>query len=131
MKNVEPDQRWGVSAGVPPGVQVALKNAWVPLTPPNTDWQINSEGWISGDGRDYLIAVLTTGNPDEQYGIDTINTLSALLWTAMQLARRRAKPPQVGVRAATPDRWGGRPAWRAGSRRRRTSPCRQWPGCRR
>ena len=83
MENVEPDQRWGVSAGVPPGVRVALKNAWVPLTAPNTDWQVNSEGWISGDGRDYLIAVLTTGNPDEQYGIDTINTLSALLWPAM------------------------------------------------
>jgi hypothetical protein len=84
MENVEPDQRWGISAGVPPGVQVALKNAWVPLTAPNTDWQVNSEGWISGDGRDYLVAVLTTGNPDEQYGIDTINTLSALLWPAMQ-----------------------------------------------
>jgi hypothetical protein len=83
MENVEPDQRWGVSAGVPPGVQVALKNAWVPLTAPDTDWQVNSEGWISGDSRNYLIAVLTTGNPDERYGIDTINTLSALLWPAM------------------------------------------------
>jgi beta-lactamase class A len=83
MENVEPDQRWGVSGGVPPGVRVALKNAWVPLTAPDTDWQINSEGWISGDGRDYLIAVLATGNPDEQYGIDTINTLSALLWPAL------------------------------------------------
>ena len=83
MENVEPDQRWGVSAGVPPGVRVALKSAWVPLTPADTDWQVNSEGWIAGDGRDYLIAVLTTGNPDEQYGIDTINTVSALLWPAM------------------------------------------------
>ena len=83
MDNVEPDQRWGVSRGVPPGVRVALKNAWVPLTAADTDWQINSEGWISGDGRDYLIAILTTGNPDEQYGIDTINALSALLWPAM------------------------------------------------
>jgi hypothetical protein len=83
MEHVQPDQRWGVSAGVPPGVQVALKNAWVPLTTADTDWQINSEGWISGDGRDFLIAVLTTGNPDEQYGIDTINTLSAMLWTEM------------------------------------------------
>jgi Beta-lactamase enzyme family len=83
MENVEPDQRWGVSAGVPPGVRVALKSAWVPLTPADTDWQINSEGWISGDGRDYLVAILTTGNPDEQYGIATINTVSALLWAAM------------------------------------------------
>ena len=84
MENVEPDQRWGVSAGAPPGVRVALKNAWVPLTAPGTDWQVNSEGWLSGDGRNYLIAVLTTGNPDEQYGIDTINTLSAILWPAMR-----------------------------------------------
>jgi hypothetical protein len=83
MENVEPDQRWGVSAGVPPGVRVALKSGWVPLTPAETDWQVNSEGWISGDGRDYLVAILTTGNPDEQYGIDTINTVSALLWPAM------------------------------------------------
>jgi hypothetical protein len=83
MKNVEPDQRWGISAGVPAGVRVALKSAWVPLTPADTDWQVNSEGWISGDGRDYLVAVLTTGNPDEQYGIDTINTVSAMLWPAM------------------------------------------------
>jgi hypothetical protein len=83
MENVEPDQRWGVSAGVPPGVRVALKSAWVPLTPADTDWQVNSEGWIAGDGRDYLVAVLTTGNPDEQYGIETINTVSALLWPAM------------------------------------------------
>jgi len=83
MENVESDQRWGVSAGVPPGVRVALKSAWVPLTPADTDWQINSEGWISGDGRDYLVAILTTGNPDERYGIDTINTVSAMLWPAM------------------------------------------------
>jgi beta-lactamase class A len=83
MENVEPDQRWGVSAGVPPGVRIALKSAWVPLTPADTDWQINSEGWVSGDGRDYLVAILTTGNPDEQYGIDTINTVSAMLWPAM------------------------------------------------
>ncbi len=83
MENVETDQRWGVSAGVPAGVRVALKNAWVPLSPADTDWQINSEGWISGGGRDYLIAVLTTGNPDEQYGITTINAVSALLWAAM------------------------------------------------
>jgi hypothetical protein len=35
---------------------------------------------VSGQGRDYLIAVLTTGNTTEQYGIDTISGLSAILW---------------------------------------------------
>jgi Beta-lactamase enzyme family len=84
MENVASDQHWGVSGGVPAGVTVALKNGWVPLNGANTDWQVNSVGWVSGDGRDYLIAVLATGNPTEQYGIDTISALSSLVWTAMR-----------------------------------------------
>ena len=84
MENVAPGQRWGVSGGVPAGVTVALKNGWLPLNDANTDWQINSVGWVSGNGRDYLIAVFTTGNPTEQYGIDTINALSSRIWTAMR-----------------------------------------------
>jgi hypothetical protein len=84
LENVTPDQAWGISGGVPAGVTVALKNGWLPLNDADTDWQINSEGWVSGDGRDYLISVLTTGNPDEQYGIDTVSQLSSLIWTAMQ-----------------------------------------------
>jgi hypothetical protein len=84
MENVTPDQRWGVSGGVPAGVTVALKNGWLPLNAANTDWQVNSVGWVSGDGRDYLIAVFTTGNQTEQYGIGTINALSAVVWAAMR-----------------------------------------------
>jgi Beta-lactamase enzyme family len=80
MENVTPSQRWGVSGGVPPQATVALKNGWLPLNEAGTDWQINSVGWVSGLGRDYLMAVLTTGNPDEQYGIDTIGWLSAAVW---------------------------------------------------
>jgi hypothetical protein len=84
MENVTPDQRWGVSGGVPAGVTVALKNGWLPLNDANTDWQVNSVGWVSGAGRDYLIAVFSTGNPTEQYGIDTINALSSVVWNAMR-----------------------------------------------
>ena len=80
MENVAPSQRWGVSGGVPSEVKVALKDGWLPLNEDNTNWQINSIGWISGSGRDYLMAVLTTGNPSQQYGIDTINQLSTLVW---------------------------------------------------
>ena len=40
-------------------------------------------GWISGGGRDYLLAVLSTGNPTEQYGIDTIDGLAAIVWQKM------------------------------------------------
>ncbi|HSZ38668.1 MAG TPA: serine hydrolase [Trebonia sp.] len=83
LENVTPDQRWGVSSGVPAGATIALKNGWLPLNSADTDWQVNSVGWISGSGRDYLIAVLTTGNPTEQYGISTIDALSASAWSAL------------------------------------------------
>jgi hypothetical protein len=83
MENVTPGQRWGISGGVPAQATVALKNGWLPLNSANNNWQINSVGWISGSGRDYLIAVLTTGNPTEQYGIDTIDQLAAMVWNAM------------------------------------------------
>jgi hypothetical protein len=83
MEHVTPDQRWGVSAGVPAGVTVALKNGWLPLTNADNDWQVNSVGWVHGDGRDYLLAVLTTKSPNEAAGISVIGDLSALVWRAM------------------------------------------------
>ncbi len=83
MENVTPSQRWGISGGVPAQAMVALKNGWLPLQGAGSDWQVNSVGWISGSGRDYLIAVLTTGNPSEQYGVDTIERLAALAWQGM------------------------------------------------
>jgi hypothetical protein len=82
LENVTPSERWGVSGGVPAQVTVALKNGWLPLQG-SSDWQINSVGWISGGGRSYLMAVLSTGNPTEQYGIDTIDRLAATIWQDM------------------------------------------------
>ena len=83
MEDVTPTQRWGVSGGVPAQVTVALKNGWLPLQGTDSDWQINSIGWVSGNGRNYLMAVLSTGNPTEQYGIDTIDRLAAMVWQGM------------------------------------------------
>jgi hypothetical protein len=51
MERVTPGQAGGISGGVPPGVTVALKNGWLPLDG-NGDWQVNSIGWVIGDGRD-------------------------------------------------------------------------------
>jgi beta-lactamase class A len=82
MENVETDQRWGVSAGVPGGSAVALKDGWLPLQPSN--WQVNSVGWISGQGRNYVLAVLTTGSPSEIYGIATINEISSTIFDELR-----------------------------------------------
>lgn len=84
MEDVTPSQRWGVSGGVPANVTVALKNGWLPLRGSDSDWQVNSVGWIHGGGRDYLMAVLSAGNPSEQYGIDTIDQLAAMAWQGMR-----------------------------------------------
>jgi len=64
---------------VPSGVSVALKNGFAVIN----GWQINTTGWVSGGGRDYLIAVLTDGNPTEAYGIDTVSTISAIVWQSL------------------------------------------------
>jgi beta-lactamase class A len=78
MENIESDQDWGVSGGVPPGTIIALKNGWLPLGPSN--WQIDSIGWIDGHGRNYVLAVLTAGNPSEAYGIDTIEGIAGYIY---------------------------------------------------
>ncbi len=86
MTHVDPDQAWGVSSGVPPNASIALKNGWLPLD--SGGWQINSIGSVDGDGRNYLVAVLTNGNSSEAQGIDTIDGLSRLIWKELAPASR-------------------------------------------
>ncbi len=76
-------QAWGIGGGVLVGVTVALKNGWLPLNDDNTDWQINSEGWVSGGATALPVSVLTTGTRSRQYGIDDRRALP-LIWTAMR-----------------------------------------------
>jgi hypothetical protein len=90
MAQVEADQSWGLSAGVPAGVTVDLKNGWDPLdgdgdsnAANGTNWQVNSIGWIDGDGRNYVAAILTVGNDTEGYGIDTIQGVAPLIWNEL------------------------------------------------
>jgi hypothetical protein len=82
MTQVVPFEHWGVSSGPPTDVSVALKNGWVPIV--GDDWQVNSIGAIDGEGRDYLLAVLTSGNVGENYGIDTIEAISRLVWSSLK-----------------------------------------------
>jgi beta-lactamase class A len=77
MSHIEPGQAWGVSAGVASNATVALKNGWLPLD--GGGWQVNSVGYVDGDGRDYAIAVLTDG-ATEAGGIGAIQGLSELIW---------------------------------------------------
>jgi len=104
MESVIPAQRWGVTCGPwgtncdppgfpqpVPGVTVALKNGWkfLPTCTAQDDscpWQVNSIGWVRGQGRDYVLAVLTTKDPPGKdtygldYGITTIQGVSQRIW---------------------------------------------------
>jgi hypothetical protein len=80
MEHVTPSQAWGVSGGVPSGVSVALKNGWLSF---GGGWHLNSIGRIRGDGRWYLIAMLTSFNPSEDYGTTTLNAISSRVWQAL------------------------------------------------
>src|SRR5664279_1431480 len=78
MSNVTPSQRWGVSAGVPPEVPVAVKNGWLPVA---NGWEINSIGHVSGGLHDYVVAVLSVGSPSMDDGISTVEVVSSLVWS--------------------------------------------------
>ena len=83
MTNVDPAQAWGISYGVAAGTTIAIKNGWVPLDNESPPWQVNSIGYVNGDGRNYVIAVLVNGESTEEEGIQTIQGLSSLIWAQL------------------------------------------------
>lgn len=80
MQHVIGWEAWGVSTGPAPGSTVALKNGWLPIG--SAGWEINSIGHVAGDGRNYVVAILSHNNPSEAYGIQTVNTVSQFVWNA-------------------------------------------------
>jgi beta-lactamase class A len=84
MRHVIPSQRWGITGGVPPDAQVAIKNGWLPES---TGWHVNSIGRVQGHNRNYLIAVYTEWDPSWAYGIDSIEHVAAAAWKAMGVKR--------------------------------------------
>lgn len=85
MAQVEADQQWGVSAA---GSAWALKNGWMPRTATGL-WNINSIGQVTADGRTYLVAVLSGGQPAKETGIALVEAV--------------AKAAVEVVRAGTPE----------------------------
>jgi Beta-lactamase enzyme family len=83
MHQIEADQVWGVSAAANPGTQVALKNGWLPVDDNNDLWAINSVGEVSHGGRGYLVAVLSSSQPDEQTGINQASAVAKAAVTAL------------------------------------------------
>ena len=79
MASVTKSQTWGVSAGPrADDARVELKNGW--LSRDRRGWRVHSTGHVSGEGRDYLVAVLTMDNKSMDRGIDVVEGVSKIVW---------------------------------------------------
>lgn len=78
MTSVVPSQTWGVSAGVPSGWTVALKNGFAGSV-------INSVGWVDepGSSQGYVVAILSLGWPSHASGIQAVERVSRVVAGAM------------------------------------------------
>jgi len=78
MANVESDQRWGVPAAAGPATtDVYVKNGWLSSPSDNGLWVVNSIGRIVEPGHDWLVAVLTNHESDEDPAITLIQNTAA------------------------------------------------------
>lgn len=73
MRDVEPDQRWGVPAAAARGSTCMVKNGWLPNP---SLWEINSIGEITRDGQKLLVAVLSADNETEDGGISLVQEIA-------------------------------------------------------
>jgi beta-lactamase class A len=77
MNQVVSSQRWGTPAGAPSSVKTHVKNGW--LSRATHGWRVHSVGVFQGGGRDYRITVLTHGNPDMTYGVNSIQAVAKVI----------------------------------------------------
>ena len=84
MESVAPEQVWGVAAAAGPGDTVGLKNGWAPREDNGGLWTINSVGYVAGQDREYLLAVLSDGRPDYGSGIAMVEDVVVLVTGAME-----------------------------------------------
>jgi hypothetical protein len=82
MRNVESDQRWGVSAVADPGSSVALKNGWLSVDndnePDENDndlWLVNSVGIVTVHGQQVLLSAFTQHGSDYASGVHLVEQL--------------------------------------------------------
>lgn len=82
MADVVAEQRWGVFAAEDEDADayVAAKNGWGPLP---DGYRLNSTGWVSGDGRDYVLSILSKSPAGFRYGRTTISGVAGICHEAL------------------------------------------------
>jgi beta-lactamase class A len=95
MAHVVSFERWGTPAGAPSGLNVYVKNGWLPRA--TLGWRINSIGAFTGHGRDYLITVLSDNNSTMQYGVTTIERVAEAVHRDLNAGLPKAGTPRPGA----------------------------------
>lgn len=110
MTAVHPTQQWGISAGVPSGWTVALKNGFYP-TSGAARWRIGSTGFVRNDstGSGYAITVMTDQNPDHATGQRLVELVSRSVASALTAGEpaARAVGRSICVTTTAGETWAG------------------------
>ncbi|MGL5864727.1 MAG: serine hydrolase [Dermatophilaceae bacterium] len=80
MSEVVAAQRWGVFAPESDDVYVAAKNGWGPMP---AGYHLNSTGWVSGGGREYVLGILSVSPSGFRYGRQTISRVAGICHDAL------------------------------------------------
>ncbi|HYN65375.1 MAG TPA: serine hydrolase [Ornithinibacter sp.] len=80
MATVTSSQRWGLDDPLPDAVHVEQKNGWGPMS---SGYRLNTVGHVSGYGRSYQVAILSTSPNGFTYGKTTINRVSRIVYDAL------------------------------------------------
>ena len=82
MTAVHPTQRWGISAGVPSGWSVALKNGFYPMR--GYGWRVGSTGFVrQGTRGGYAVTVLTDKASSQVQGMRLVEAVSRRVATML------------------------------------------------
>ena len=75
-------ERFGLGDGPPATATIGLKDGYFPEK--KTGWQINSAGYVRFSSRFYLAAIMTADNPNETYGINTVDSVAEMIWGSLR-----------------------------------------------
>src|SRR3546814_224653 len=92
MSHVHPLQQWGITAGVPHGWSVALKNGFYPSS--GIGWRVGSSGFVRRDDADhgYAVTIMTEGARDQETGVRLVEEVSRRIAGALAVGPARSRP---------------------------------------
>lgn len=82
MARTTSSQTWGVGTVRSSKVRVEMKDGWVILSNDNL-WRVNSVGHVKGEGRDYILTILTGKNRTMGAGVTRCNDISKAVYSIL------------------------------------------------